>query len=359
QKTYGYSGSEFAGSSAKTRDGGFIMTGASENGANNTGDVYVVKTDSAGILQWANTYGTINDEQGAQVSQTADGGYIITGYYDNDHSGKKLLLMKLTATGGLSWTRSYGVNSSTASTYNEEGYYVLQTPDKGYLVSGASLFGMYIIKTDSMGVQQSSRVFNVTYSNVMQQTSDGNYVLMGTFYPNSTSTIVIYLVKITANGSVLWEKFINDPFDNLIVSSFQQTTDKGFIISGSTYINGSSTTTYTPCLIKTDSSAIPQWSKTYSWQNSQGVFVIQTHDGGYALCSNRADGGSGNLFLLKTEPNGSLQSAITYGDSSLSYHTSFVKNIVQTHDKGFALCGYIYELGSGGACYLIKTDSLL
>jgi len=80
-------------------DGGFVMAGYVEDqGAMNT-DVYVVKTDSNGTLEWESRVGGAGNDKAYAVRATAEG-YIVAGYtseYDSDSTD--LLVLKLDLNG--------------------------------------------------------------------------------------------------------------------------------------------------------------------------------------------------------------------------------------------------------------------
>src|SRR5262249_49319973 len=61
----------------QTFDGGFILTGDVPFSASS--DVYLMKTDSEGNVQWTRSYGGDSSEYCDYVSQTSDSGYILTG----------------------------------------------------------------------------------------------------------------------------------------------------------------------------------------------------------------------------------------------------------------------------------------
>ena len=83
ENTYGGSNSDFGWSVQQTTDGGFISVGHVYS-SDTRDDIYLVKTDSTGTLQWEKTYGTDDYDYGRSVQQTSDGGYIITGSIDSD-----------------------------------------------------------------------------------------------------------------------------------------------------------------------------------------------------------------------------------------------------------------------------------
>ena len=67
---------------AKTSDGGSIEAGLG-GGTFINGDVFLIKRDNAGLMQWSKTYGSTDNDVASSVSQTSDGGYIVLGYTES------------------------------------------------------------------------------------------------------------------------------------------------------------------------------------------------------------------------------------------------------------------------------------
>jgi len=72
-----------------TDDGGYILAGYTENISTGLADAWLIKTDPEGNETWKKTYGREGDDRFYSVIQTADGGYIMTGYTDSFGFGGK------------------------------------------------------------------------------------------------------------------------------------------------------------------------------------------------------------------------------------------------------------------------------
>ena len=104
-----------------------------------------------------------------------------------------------------------------------------------------------------------------------------------------------------------------------------------------------------------------EWDNTYGGSiEDGGQSVIQTNDGGFALCgfttSFATTVGEGDVYLVKTNNNGAEQWYKTYGGSDEDWGHS----IIQTDDGGFLMCGGTYSYGDIDGItdvYLLKTDA--
>jgi hypothetical protein len=99
-KTYGDSSTENAYSVEKTSDGGFIISGTTYSKGAGSGDFYLIKTDANGDTMWTRTFGGSHREEAYDVKQTADGGYVLTGYsYSYPSIGSDFYLVKTDGNG--------------------------------------------------------------------------------------------------------------------------------------------------------------------------------------------------------------------------------------------------------------------
>ncbi len=117
----------------QTSDGGYAITGSTKSFGAGGYDVYVVKLDAKGNLQWTKTIGGPDREEGNSLIQTSDGGYAIAGYTTSfGAGGYDVYVVKLDAKGNLQWTKTIGGPGT------EEGRSLIQTSDGGYAIAGST-----------------------------------------------------------------------------------------------------------------------------------------------------------------------------------------------------------------------------
>ena len=364
--TFGGQDFDHAFSAQQTTDGGYIIAGYTFSFGNGLDDVYLIKTNSNGVEQWSKTFGGTGIESGYSVQQTTDGGYIIIGSTTSfGNGGGDVYLIKTNSNGVEQWSKTFG------GTGIEDGFAVQQTTDGGYIIIGStSSFGngggdVYLIKTNSNGVEQWSKTFGGSsvergYSGL--QTIDGGYIACGKTLSFGNGSADVFLVKTDSSGVEQWSKTLGGSgYD--VCWSIQQTNNGGYIISGDSYVGGVGQNIY---LIKTDANGIEEWSKTFS-EGIEGNSVQQTTDGGYIITgdtysSNSLYGGYEAAYLIKTDANGvkewSKSFAGIYSVDSIFSNYGSGWSVQQTNDGGYIITGGTYSYSYGGYdVYLIKTDN--
>jgi hypothetical protein len=271
-------------------------------------------TQYAYAVTFAKTYGGTSFDNAFSVRQTADGGYIVAGYTESFVAGDgDIFLIKTDANGNIIWAKTFG------GTNWDEAFSVRQTSDGGYIVAGftssfnPSLGGdAFLIKTDANGNIIWAKTYGGTYYDnaySVQQTSDGGYIVAGYAEFFSAGSYNIFLIKTNANGNIIWAKIYGGPYWE-DAFSVQQTSDGGYIVAGRTNsFNGGGS--YDIFLIKTDANGNIIWAKTYGGMNFDEAYSVQqTSDGGYIVAGyTRSFGaGSADIFLIKTNANGNISS---------------------------------------------------
>jgi hypothetical protein len=204
-KTYANGGSaEYAFEVQQTTDGGYILAGAT-NGAGAGGkDAYLIKTDASGIVQWTQTYGGVGDEELYSVEQTTDGGYVSTGYITTTGAGAKdVYVVKTDANGLVQWTQTYGGVS------DDEAEEIIQTIDGGYILTGytrsfgASFYDIYVVKIDAVGTVEWTQMYG---GGGYQQGSSIIEGIGGGYLLTAATNNGIYVSKLNTTGVIGWTK---------------------------------------------------------------------------------------------------------------------------------------------------------
>lgn len=324
QKSFGGFQEEFANAVALTSDGGYISAGYSysnsgdisgHHGFTTKSDMWVVKVDANGTLQWQKSLGGSDFDVAKSIEQTADGGYIIGGYafsFDGDATWNEgqddFWMVKLDAAGNIQWQKSFG------GPYYDMAYSVKQTPDGGYIAAG----------------QNNMNGGDVT----------GNHGFLD-----------FWVVKMDATGTLQWQKSFGGSADD-IAHSIQQTPDGGYIVAGTTESNDGDVTANhggKDCwLVKLDGSGTLQWQHTYGSSGTDEINAVDiTTDGGYIFSgySSITDGdvtvnnGSEDFWIVKLDGSGSIQWQKAMGGSGpdISY------SVQQTSDGGYVTAGATYS----------------
>jgi len=356
-KAIGGPASEWGASLIQTSDGGYATASKTESFGTGGVDVYVVKLDAKGNLQWTKTIGGPGDEIGFSLIQTSDGGYAIAGSTGSFGAGwYDVYAVKLDANGNLQWTKTIGGKDF------EAGYSLIQTSDGGYAIAGyTESFGagredVYVVKLDANGNLQWTKTIGGLDDEIghsLIQTSDGGYAIAGKTYSFGAGWADVYVVKLDANGNLQWTKTIGGK-DFEAGYSLIQTSDGGYAIAGYTDSFGAGREDV--YVVKLDAKGNLQWTKTIGGSKRDwGESLIQTSDGGYAIAGTTTSFGAGgrDVYVIKLDAKGNLQWTKTIGGRSVEKGSS----LVQTSDGGYVIAGETESFGArNGDVYVVKLD---
>jgi hypothetical protein len=210
KKTYGGSSDDYGYSITTTTDDGYILTGfTSSNDSDFSGmnkgntDIFVMKLNSSGEIEWKKTFGGSGGEIGKSITNTYDGGYVLTGWIssnDGDFSGMSkgdydIFVHKLDSNGDIVWKKTFGGSGG------EIGYSIITTSDGGYVITGST------------------------------NSNDGDFTGM------NKGNQDIFIMKINSNGEIQWKRtFGSIGYDESGIS-VSTTTEGGFVLTGYTSSN--------------------------------------------------------------------------------------------------------------------------
>lgn len=109
-KTFGGSNDDYGYSIIQTTDGGYAIAGMTTSYGPTGLNLYVVKLTSTGGIQWTRTVGGSGSspDVGYSIVQTTDGGYAVAGYTESYGAGSlDMYVVRLNGSGALQWTKPW------------------------------------------------------------------------------------------------------------------------------------------------------------------------------------------------------------------------------------------------------------
>lgn len=235
QKTYGGGYDDSASSIQQTDDKGYIVAGDTWVFSRKGTCLWVLKLRPDGTIEWQKTYEIGLYNCADSIRQTGDGGYVVTGHTDPFGTGNlDVWVLKLNSDGTVEWQKSYsGMDYDRA-------FSIQQTNDGGYTVAGETesfgtgRFDAWVLKLNPDGTPAWQKTYGGLKSDNMfsiQQTGDGGYIVAGETKSFSAGWTTAWVLKLSPDGTVEWQKSYGTA-DLDLVKSTQQTSDEGYIAAG-------------------------------------------------------------------------------------------------------------------------------
>jgi len=252
-KKVGGPGNIYPGSVQQTNEGGFIFA-ATQNAYPD--HISLTTTSALGDSLWTKTYDGNLCDVDVSVQQTNDGGFIIAGNAIKYIAGdihRDFYLIKTDIDGNSVWTKTIG------RPFDNICHSVQQTSDSGYIIVGGSATSylgysdVYLVKTNPMGDTLWTKIYSGSVDDVgyyVQQTHDGGYIITGTSccYGGGGER-AINLIRTNNAGDLIWTNIYTVRSGSYCYGYYvQQTSDRGFVITGGSLLSDTDV-----CLIKTDS----------------------------------------------------------------------------------------------------------
>ncbi len=340
----------------QTSDGGFVIGGGMADLISDFYGVHLIKTDESGDITQEQTIsleaGNFSNDF---LQQTSDGGYIISNFGE---------LAKIDENLNIQWSKTFGDN------LGEYGTSVHQSSDGGYVVASDfndnfhSGFDYFISKIDASGNSEWSNLFYKPNCQIFElgtlPTSDGGFISTGSYSesPPTEAMGEIIIIKTNASGELLWSQTMGGTDDDAGHSIIQLSTGE-YVISGSTQSFGAGMKDI--FLMKLSALGTVLWSKTYGGDSDDFAnIVVQTENGGFLIgCSTKSLASQSEILLIKTDDNGNIIWSNTYGNVGDEGDQSGIGSSVdlaKTNDGGFYVTSFSNSVCLSSA-YAIRTDS--
>ena len=325
-----------------TSDDGYVVAGSTRSYGSGDSEVWVMKFDEYGNIEWQKTYRSqyFTGSYANSIRQTPDGGYVIAGSGQVTAGGRySKLVLKLNAFGNIVWGWGYGPRSATSIEVTPDGGYVVAGYIYSYLSNSNDLWVMKLDESGKNGWYNHYSAPAEDSATSIQVTTDGGYIVAGYTYSYGSGGEDLWVLKLDGSGNVTWQKAYGDT-GNERVNSIQQSSDGGYIVAGYTDSYGSGDDEI--LVLKLDESGNVTWQKNYGIGRANSI--QETSDGGYILASSNG--------VVKLDVSGNITWQKYYGGVSYSIQETSNGDYVMTANNGV-----VSRINSKGELELCSMDT--
>ncbi|MBN1755751.1 hypothetical protein JW877_06010 [bacterium] len=359
ERSYGGPKDEGATAVLQTADGGFLLTGYTYSFGAGTSDIWVLRLNSEGDTVWTRTFGGEYEDFPNALIHTLDGDYLLVGWTRSFGKGSQdAWILKFTDVGDTVWTRVLG---GTASDIARS---VLQSPNGNFTIVGnTESFGaddddLWVIRLDLNGDTLWTRKYGGPGAEIghsVVEAPDEGYVIIGHSQNTPADSYDVFLLKLNSIGDLIWKKTYGGR-SHEVGSTIALTSDSCYIAEGYTWTFGRGKSDF--WIMKFDPHGDTLWTRTFGgkdWDYSD--YIVQTAEGGYAVVgwsATEGEHGMHDVWLIKLDEQGRKEWDRSYGGPLWDWGTA----IHQTSDGGYIIAGWTESFRDMGRdFYLIKTDS--
>ncbi|MFZ8804847.1 MAG: hypothetical protein ACO2PO_17970 [Candidatus Calescibacterium sp.] len=333
-----------------------------------------IKASSGGIVReknidlfvpklWAKAYGSTGNDEAYSIQRTKDGGFIVAGYMTISGTNTDVWVLKLDRDGNVQWQKVFG------GPFADAAYEVKESSDGSFIVAGYSVTSVpttqrngFIVKLDSNGNFAWSLTYGGTaddeFSSLVTSVEGGIEYIIVAGYTKSFGALGgedAWVIKVKSlDGSIVWQKRYGassasgttDRFQRVITSSYNGSIR--YVFAGRT---GTSTNNDFWIMI-TDENGNVQISRTYYYSTyHEGIWDIKETDGAFLLVGSaqRYFGTTGSdIWVLKiSKDNGEIFWQKAFG----SLDDDEPRTAIVTEDGGIIIAGTTRSILKGTDSY--------
>lgn len=281
QHKFGGNGFEQGNCIIQANDDGYLSVGQTNSYGDQNMNMYVVKTDIYGKLDWQQVISTNGNEIAYTAVQNTAGDYYVGGYTDGQGAGgKDIFISKLNSSGGIIWSKTFG------GPLDDICYAMTLTNSNDLIVTGSTrLTGSGNDDIIMMKISPSGMViWNKTYGGSgndvvygIDNVHDGGFILCGktASFGNNNA----YVFRTNSTGDTLWTRAYN--LGNSTISGFNGVTERNDNNSFSIVGTGVVVSYYNMMTIVLDLQGNVVSSSVSQWIADLGSAITSTSDGGY------------------------------------------------------------------------------
>ena len=337
EKTYGVLGDDDRAYNAITAGDGYLVVGSSESNKTGVTVGWALRLDQDGNVIWNQTFLEGSGTE-LRVALNLTDGFLLVGNEFLPSGGENGYVAKINSQGALMWQKTIGGEDLNKL------FSAIAAPDCfvlfGLTYSNANgESNAWVVKIDANG----NVVWNKTYGNATYTAAttgalapDGNYMVAGYTSSRGDNNYDFLLMQIDPNGNMIWNKTYGGT-GSQEASAMTKAPD-GYVIVGDTQSPDSNMHSW---VVKVDWNGTMLWAKTVGGKNADSpYFIISSEDGGYLVGGFTFSFGAVNrdFWLFKIDDSGQVAWSCIIPKDGLGYQEAY--GIIQTGKNQYVMVGW-------------------
>ena len=283
----------------ETSDGNLLMCGYNKLTSGGYYDIFLVKTNTDGVIEWENCYPGTHHNRAIQVIETSDGNYLLLVEVNHFNGTRETWLMKVDSMGNEIWTQLY----------------------LGY-----------------------------EYPKSIVETENNEFILIGDYYDTDFQSF--WILRVDGDGEIIWVQLYNSYQTGLefptLISLINNDNDDSYLFSGYNY----NYFFYETFLIKINDLGEIDWYYTHetNHHNVTTCNIIQEEDEFLLWIY-----GQSNYWIVAIDENGDYVNSVNI-ECPYNLHTCDDFKIAQNH--GYIFLGCAFFSGDNRDFVLFQTNEI-